>query len=66
MARVDHNEARRLLLDIDENGTRLTKDQIDFVAELIDSSATEFSPRQVERLERIHYRKVTNGKPEYE
>jgi hypothetical protein len=64
--KVDQQETRRLLLDIDENGTRLTKDQIDFVAKLIDGNVHEFTEKQAEKILKLHDRKVVNGKPDYD
>jgi hypothetical protein len=64
--KVDQQETRRLLLDIDENGTRLTKGQIDFVANLIDRKVKTFTEQEAARISKLHYKKVVNGKPDYD
>jgi hypothetical protein len=65
MARkIDHEWIRQLVVEIDENGTRLNRDEIDFIATLIDTKAVEFTPEQAKRIERLHDRKVVNGKPD--
>lgn len=63
---IDHEEIRRLLLDIDENGTRLTRNEIDFVAGLIDGKVVTFTEKQADKLKTLHDRKVVNGQPDDE
>jgi hypothetical protein len=64
------SERERELLDlvkqIDEQGTRLTKTQINFVANVIDSKQVTFSQVEERRIRRIHDQKVVNGEPEYD
>jgi hypothetical protein len=61
-----NRELLRLLKEIDEEGTNLTRSQIDFVAELIDGSVSDFDPAQARRIQRLHHKKVVNGRPEYD
>lgn len=55
---VDHSELLELVLEIDDKGTRLNRDEIDFVAGIIDSKQTTFSDEEARRIRRLHHRKV--------
>jgi hypothetical protein len=61
---VDHKATLALVKQIDNDGTRLTKGQIDFIAGIIDGKQKEFSPKEAARVRRIYERKVVNGKPD--
>lgn len=61
---VNHSECRRMVDEIDEHGTRLSRSQIDFIAGIIDSNQTTFSVEEESRIRRIHDKKVVNGQPE--
>ena len=63
---IDHKDVRRLLLEVDEEGTRLTRKQIDFVADLIDRKVRKFTAKQAAKVRALHHKKVINGKPDPE
>lgn len=63
-SKVNHAECLRLVKEIDEQGTRLSRDQINFIAGIIDSKQTEFSEVEESRIEKIYDKKVVNGLPE--
>lgn len=64
MAKVDNEEMLRLVGVIDEEGTHLTRSEIDFIAGIIDGKQKTFSDKEAKRINKIHYKRVVNGKPE--
>lgn len=64
MGRNDHQLTRQLVDEIDEQGVRLSKSEIDFIAGLIDSHAAEFTPDQARRVRSIHQKRVAESDPD--
>lgn len=51
-------EILELLIEVDEHGRRLSRDEIDFVADLIDRDVQKFSIGQISRIKALHRRCV--------
>lgn len=54
----------KFLLDVDVNGTNLSKSEIEFIANLVDGKTEVFTDAMRLRLRDIHDRRVVNGEPE--
>lgn len=52
------NETLELLLEVDEHGRGLTRDEINFVADLIDGDVRCFNLGQASRIRALHRRCV--------
>jgi hypothetical protein len=61
---ISNSRASAILKEIDEEGTNLTRTQIDFVASLIDSKVEEFTITEKRRLLKIFKSRVKNQQPE--
>lgn len=62
--KVDHQEILSLVQEIDNTDNKLRKDEINFVADLIDSNVVNFTPEQAKRVRSLHQRRVLEGKPD--
>jgi flagellar biosynthesis/type III secretory pathway chaperone len=66
MGKADTRELLQLVQVIDEEGTNLTKSEIDFIAGIIDNKQKTFKPGEVTRIKSIHQKRVVEGEPEYD
>jgi flagellar biosynthesis/type III secretory pathway chaperone len=66
MLKQDNRELLQLVSVIDEEGTNLTKSEINFIADIIDEKQKTFNASEAKRIKAIHQKRVVEGEPEYD
>lgn len=59
---ISNKETSKLLRAIDDSDNYLSRAEVDFVADLIDRKVKKFTDREKEKVNRVHQRRVINGR----